>query len=128
MNNPNTDAKKGDILVVENLSGKINKATHYMVYLKPFPEKSHLFIGAMLTHATINGNIPLQKDHFIKTDETGVKYKIRYNKSLVVNHPVYKNTDWIPFKKVGQLTPKGIEFIEQNIAPYEQQFIMPHAE
>ena len=128
MNNLNTNAKKGDILALENTTGKNSKATHYMVYLKPHPQNDNLFIGAMLTHAAINGNIPLQKDHFIAIDEMGVKYKIRFNKSLVVNHPVYKNTDWAPFKKVGQLSPKGIEFIEQHIAPYEQQFIMHHAE
>lgn len=125
MIDPNIDAKKGDILSTENYLNKENKVPHYMVYLEPFPNNNNLFIGAMLTHSSINGNIPLQEDHFINTDEMGNNYKISFDKSMVVNHPLYKKVDWTPFRKVGQLSQKGIEFIENNIAPYVRQFI-PH--
>src|ERR1700712_3155319 len=121
MTDPNTEAKKGDILYAENNINKQSKTPHYIIYLKPHPGNDNLFIGAMLTHASINGNIPLQKDHFVEADENGNKYKITYNNSLVINHPIYKKNDWMPFEKFGQLTQKGIEFIEASIAPYEQQ-------
>lgn len=125
MIDPNIEAKKGDILSSENYHTKENKITHYMVYLEPFPNNNTLFIGAMLTHSSINGNIPLMENHFIKTDEKGNNYKISFDKSMVVNHPLYKKVDWTPFTKVGQLSQQGIEFIENNIAPYVRQFI-PH--
>ncbi len=125
MIDPNVEAKKGDILSIENELIKENKNTHYMVYLEPFPTNKNLFIGAMLTHSSINGNIPLQEDHFISNDERGNSYKISFDKSMVVNHPLYKKVDWMPFVKVGQLSQKGIDFIEDNIAPYVRQFI-PH--
>lgn len=125
MVDPNINATKGDILSTKSNWNKENNSTHYMVYLEPFPNNKNLFIGAMLTHSSINGNIPLQEDHFISADELGNNFKISFDKSMVVNHPVYKKVDWMPFLKVGQLSQKGIEFIEDNIAPYVRQFI-PH--
>lgn len=123
MIDPNVEAKKGDILTRENNPSDDDKITHYMVYLEPYPTNKNLFIGAMLTHSSINGNIPLMKEHFITADENGKNYKISYDRSLVVNHPVYKKIDWTPIIKVGQLSQKGIDFIEDNIAPYVKQFI-----
>ena len=128
MTDPNTEAKKGDILHADNNINKQNKTPHYIIYLKPHPGNEHLFIGALLTHSPINGNVALQKDHFVQADQNGNEYKITFNNSLVINHPIYKKIDWMPFEKVGQLTPKGIEFIEGNIAPYEQQFIANNIE
>lgn len=115
---PNYEALKGDILSEENVED-----AHYLIYLAPYPKNEDTFIAAMLTHSLANGNIPLQKDHFISKNEHNTAYKISFNKSLVANHPLYKKIDGAIFEKVGQLTPKGIAFIENNIAPYIQQFI-----
>lgn len=123
MTDPNINARKGDILITEKDITKENQHAHYMVYLEPFPNNKNLFIGAMLTHSSMNGNIPLQENHFITVDENGKNFRISFDKSMVVNHPLYKKTDWIPFLKVGQLSQKGIQFIEDNIAPYVRQFI-----
>ncbi|MEO6733908.1 MAG: hypothetical protein ABIN01_21980 [Ferruginibacter sp.] len=120
MKDPNIEASKGDILTEVN-----SKDTHYLIYLEPYPNIGNSFIGALLTHSQINENIPLQKDHFFIKDENEKEYDVTFDNSFVSNHPVYKKINGDSFKKLGQLTAKGILFIEQNIAPYIQQFI-PH--
>lgn len=118
MKDPNKEASKGDILVEVN-----SKDTHYLIYLKPYPDNDNSFIGALLTHSLINENISLQKDHFIIKDENERQFQVTFDNSFVSNHPVYKKIADASFKKVGQLSEKGILFIEENIAPYVQQFI-----
>ena len=87
-----------------------------------YPTDTSMFIGAMLTHSEMNGNIPLIKNHFIELDYCGKDYQISFDKSLVVNHPLFKKSDWLHYKVVGRLSQAGITFIENNIAPYELQF------
>ena len=118
MQHSNQQALKGDILAEQDV-----KDGHYIVYLAPYDKNEDLFIGAMLTHSVINQNIPLQEDHFAKTDENGVQYKVTFDESFVANHPVYKKIEGSLFEKVGRLSEKGIHFIEENIAPYVYQFI-----
>ena len=121
MDNPNIEAEKGDILWIDN-NYNLNNIPHYLVYLEVYPKDTNLFIGAMLTHATMNGNIPLMKDHFMELDKNGNKYQVCFNNSLVINHPLFKKGDCLPFFKVGKLSIKGIEFIEKSIEPYVVQF------
>jgi len=115
---------KGDIFgpatTIENGN---NKHLHYMVYLEPLPANHEFFIGALLTHAAMNNNIPLHKDHFIETDENGELYKVTFDNSMIANHPVYKKNNLDASRIAGRLSKKGIDFIEENIAPYERQFI-----
>lgn len=66
-----------------------NKHQHFMVQLEPLPVNREFFIGALLTHAAMNNNIPLQKDHFVETDENGDLSKITFDNSMIANHPVY---------------------------------------
>ena len=122
MDNPNIQAQKGDILWVTNNNYGTENIPHYLVYLEIYPKDTNLFIGAMLTHSLMSGNIPMKKEHFLEVDEEGKRYQISFNRSLVVNHPLFKKGDWLPFSKVGRLSEKGIEFIEENIAPYVVQF------
>ena len=118
MQDPNKEASKGDILAEDNV-----KDGHYTVYLAPYSKNEDIFIGAMLTHSLVNANIPLQEDHFINRDENGTEYKVSFDESFVANHPVFKKIEGATFEKVGQLTEKGILFIEDSIAPYVYQFI-----
>jgi hypothetical protein len=118
MLNPNKEASKGDILAEKDVTD-----SHYIVYLAPYDKNEDVFIGAMLTHSLINGNIALQKDHFTSSDENGPEYKVTFDESFVANHPVFKKIEGASFEKVGQLTEKGIRFIEDSIAPYVYQFI-----
>ena len=122
MDNPNEEAHKGDILLLHDETPNPKKPSHYIVYLEIYLRDPELFIGAMLTHSDINGNIPLQNDHFVKADPNGNAYAVRFDKSLVLNHPLFKKGDCVPFTIVGRLSQKGIAFIEAQIAPYVVQF------
>lgn len=115
---------KGDIFSpnIDDVPGK-KKHDHYIVYLQPYPENEEFYIGALLTHSLINGNIPLHKDHFIEKDANGNFYKIKFDNSMVANHPVYKKNNLDVLNIVGRLSPEGITFIEKNIAAYTTQFI-----
>ena len=122
MNNIKTEPVKGDILGLNKDGMPNNKLPHYIIYLEVYPSDISMFIGAMLTHSNMNGNIPLIKEHFIELDDLGRDYQISFNKSLIVNHPLFKKSDWLNYKIVGRLSQAGIDFIENSIAPYELQF------
>lgn len=114
MNNPNSESDQGDILYGKNNKNIFGKA-HYIIYLGPDPSSSDLFLGAMLTHSPRFSNIQLQKDHFEIYDSAGTPYKVLFNRSFISCDLYHKRVDWAPFKKVGQLSKKGIEFIIKNI-------------
>ena len=113
---------KGDIIGLNSNEINAEKAIHYIVYLEVYPKDTTMFIGAMLTHSEMSGNIPLNKEHFIEIDKNGQSYQISFNKSLVVNHPLFKKSEWLNYDIVGKLSEAGIKFIEDNIAPYVHQF------
>ena len=117
-----TEPVKGDIIGLNNNEANVDKVVHYIVYLEVYPKDTSMFIGAMLTHSDMSGNIPLNKEHFIEIDKYGKSYQISFNKSLVVNHPLFKKSDWLKYDIVGKLSEAGIKFIEDNIAPYVHQF------
>lgn len=118
-----TTISKGDIFSsnIHTAAGK--KHDHYIVFLRFYPENDQFYIGALLTHSKINGNIPLLKYHFIEKDKNGNIYKVKFDKSLVANHPVYKKNDLDMSNLVGRLSEEGVAFVEKNIAAYERQFI-----
>lgn len=118
-----TGIKKGDIFSPKVHDEMSKKHDHYIVYLQPYPKDESFYIGALLTHSLINGNILLQKNHFIKSDANGNIYKIKFDNSLVANHPVYKKNDLDALNIVGRLSEEGIAFVEKNIAAYAVQFI-----
>lgn len=122
MNNVDINPVKGDILGFDKDGLPMNKLPHYIVYLEVYPTDTSMFIGAMLTHSDMSGNIPLLKEHFIKADDLGKDFEISFDKSLIVNHPLFKKSDWLNYQIVGRLSQVGIDFIEDNIAPYELQF------
>lgn len=120
-----TTINKGDIFSpnIHDVKGKNHDHDHYIVFLQPYPENYYFYIGALLTHSTINGNIPLLKNHFIEKDQNGNIYKIKFDKSLIANHPVYKKNDLDKSNLVGRLSEEGVAFVENNIAAYDRQFI-----
>ena len=113
---------KGDIIGLNDNEANADKQIHYLVYLEVYPKDTSMFIGAMLTHSDMTGNIPLTKEHFIEIDKNGQPYQISFNKSLVVNHPLFKKSEWFNYDIVGKLSKAGINFIESSIAPYVNQF------
>jgi hypothetical protein len=101
---------KGDILEAENRG--LRQGLHYIIYIEGNSFKD--FIGAMLTTSNINGNIPLEEQHFEKIDQNGNDYKIYYKDSHIVNVRLIKpEFDWGEYTKVGQLSENGIEFIDK---------------
>lgn len=102
--------KKGDIV----FGRKKSKAIHPIVYLRG--KDDNFFIGAMLTKSkNFSDNILMEKSHFEEKDSRGSKYKFYFNNTHLVKTELIKKEEWKPFRKVGELTEKGIEFVESNI-------------
>ena len=101
---------KGDILEAENRG--LKQGFHYIIYIEGNSFED--FIGAMLTTSDINGNIPLEEQHFERIDQNGNDYKIYYKESHIVKVRLIKpEFDWGEYTKVGQLSKNGIEFIDE---------------
>jgi len=93
---------KGDILW--------GNYVHPIVFLEG--DSDIYFIGAMITSKPKykkTKNVLMKKEHFIE------KYKTHFNNSYLVDVKLYKRLDLGPFKKTGELTPEGIEFVESVI-------------
>lgn len=126
MNNPNIEAREGDIPWSDNNFNKSGRSAHYMVFIKP--HYNHSFIGAMITHSKRFNNIHLVESHFKKTDDRGKNYKVLYDNSLIVSQPLFKNLDWSPFIKVGELTKEGITYIKEHILSSEPGIYFDNAQ
>lgn len=108
--------KKGDILFGRNGSGAI----HPIVYLDEHDQ--NFFIGAMLTKSSnYTDNILMAEKHFKKRDLNN-KYEFCFNNTHLVNAQLIKKDEWKPFRKVGELTNEGIEFIKSKINDKEPRF------
>ena len=101
--------KKGDIL----WGRKDSNAVHPIVYL--WDRDQNFFIGAMLTKSKDHNNILMAETHFKKEDQSGGKYEFLYNNTYLVNAKLIKRGEWNPFRKIGELTDEGVEFIESKI-------------
>lgn len=102
---------KGEIFFGKNnLNGN-----HPIVYLRRHDK--NFFIGAMLTKSSNHSdNILMEKGHFKKKNSVGEKFDFFFNNTHLVNTELMKKDEWKPFKKVGELTNKGIKFIESKIS------------
>ena len=96
----------GDIIVARNRHWTAGK--HFIIYLDGDGKK--LLIGGVLTHAPAN-NVAMKEIHFQPSDKNGVRYKFQFDKTYVVRGRFIKPPKWGPYKKVGELTPAGIEFV-----------------
>lgn len=89
-------------------------AFHPIVYLQD--RDNELFVGAMLTKASnYKDNILMKTEHFKTKDAKGLKYELDFNKTHLVKAKLLKKNDWQPFKKIGELTYEGIDFVEANV-------------
>lgn len=122
MQNPTNEAVKGDILWGKNNKNLKGVRSHYLVYLANLPNEATLFIGAMLTHSPIDGNILMKREHFEEFDKNGDKFIFQFNGTRVVKKLLLKRTEWAPFSKRGKLTKKGIQFLEDNLAGPPEHF------
>ncbi len=98
--------KKGDI--IRGSKNAKTEAYHPIIYLEEY--NSEFFLGVMLTHADKYGNIELKDKHFL------VKPPSSNNKpSYFVNHHLLKREEWEPFFKCGEISIKGLIFIERHL-------------
>jgi hypothetical protein len=94
--------KKGDILLATHR--EIRKGYHPIVYLAGYSDES--FIGAMLTHHadTIRN---------LKLDSSFFENKVEFENTFLVIGKFLKSEEWGPFKKINELTPEGLNFVEK---------------
>jgi hypothetical protein len=103
--------EKGDII----FGRKNSDAVHPIVYLKD--SVGGFFIGAMLTTSkNFADNILMAAEHFKTNDEKGVKYELQFNNTHLVKAKLLKRNEWQPFRKIGELSDEGIEFVESKVS------------
>ena len=112
INNPVTESQKGDILIGTNNRNRSGRRSHPIVFLYNAGSGDGNFIGAMLTHASGWGNTSLKPEHFLEKDEYGQVFEVVFDKTFVVTKKLLKKMEWAPFVKKGELSQKGISFIE----------------
>lgn len=101
---------KGDILY----GRKGSDAIHPIVFLEGYDET--FFLGAMITSSGSEkypDNIKMKAEHFHTTDENGQTYEVICDDTYLVKALLLKKLEWIPFRKVGQLTNEGVDFVEK---------------
>lgn len=99
--------KKGDILKSQH-----SDAVHPIIFLEGCDDS--FFIGAMITSSSSKkypDNIPMEEIHFLSNDKNGKIYESRYGPSFLIEAKLLKKLEWQPFRKTGQLTDLGIEFV-----------------
>jgi len=108
---------KGDIFFGERGSDAI----HPIIYLRP--RDKNFFIGAMLTSSnSYSDNILMKEKHFKRENSKGTKYKFFFNDTHLVSTELIKRDEWKPFKKVGELSIKGIRFVESKLSNKNPEF------
>jgi len=103
--------ERGDILEGKNRRWKA--ARHFIVFYEERDEYG--FVGAMITTDSRELNVAMRPHDFHTTDSEGKPYKISYKNSYLVKAKLFKLESWGRFKKVGQLTGRGISFVEKTI-------------
>ncbi len=110
---------KGDIVIGEgNTNATYPKNGHPIVFIKE--NDPDTFIGLMLSTKSYRGmNRKMEAVHFEALDENEVEFEFKYNNTHVVPLNLLKKTEWKPFRRIGQLTPEGLLYVEEVIAGTE---------
>ncbi|MEF3080589.1 hypothetical protein [Winogradskyella poriferorum] len=102
---------KGDI-IQGSKSGK-DESYHPIVYFEEIDDL--FFLGGMITHSKSFGNVELNDSHFEKKIDDNPK------PSFFVRNYLIKKQEWGPYKTIGRLSKKGIQFIESNLKNTEPE-------
>jgi len=108
---------RGDILKATHRA--IKEGKHFIVYFDGNSDDD--FIGGMITHSELYGNVKMEIDHFEKVDGNGINYNVTYDDSYLVKAKLFKPNIWGPFTKVGCLTDDGIFFLSNTIEELETE-------
>ena len=107
---------KGDILY----GRKKSDAIHPIVFLQT--KDDTFFIGAMLTTANnYPENILMKPEHFKMMDSKGIKHELYFDNTHLVKAKLIKRNEWQPFRKIGELTDEGIDFVEAHVNTEEEK-------
>ena len=107
---------KGDILY----GRKNSDAIHPIIFLRD--RDSEFFIGAMVTSSDkYKENIPMKASHFKVYDAKGNKFEFQFSSTFVVRAKLIKRLEWLPFRKIGELSSFGIAFVESKIGLEPEQ-------
>ena len=105
------DVKKGDIL--EGSKRTPDTAYHYIIFLEG--KNEDFFIGGVLTHnGFYKNNVLMDVKHFERNSGNGKEFKFKFDETYLVKGKFIKLQDWGPFKKIGRLTQKGINFVQSE--------------
>lgn len=68
-------------------------------------------------------NILMEEKYFEKDDSDGNKYEFTFTDTHFVRVKLIKRVEWRPFRKIGELTAEGIEFIESKLKDADPIFL-----
>jgi|SRR3989338_2529917 len=103
---------KGDILMGSKRDR--DAAFHSIVHLEGNLDDD--FIGTVLTHSgEYTDNVLMDRKHFKKCDIEGKEYSFFFDNTYLVSRRFSKLKDWGPFKKIGELTKEGVNFVESKM-------------
>lgn len=108
---------RGDILKATHRA--IKEGKHFIVYFDGYSDTD--FIGGMITHSELYGNVKMEINHFEKVDANGINYNVIYDESFLVKAKLIKPNIWGPFTKVGCLTDNGKDFLINTIEDLETE-------
>lgn len=74
----------------------------------------------LTTSENYEENIPMEENHFETKNLDQNNYKIKYQNSHLVLAKLMRLESWGPFRIVGKLTIKGVEFVENHIDNLEK--------
>lgn len=98
------DFKPGDVLMATHRD--LTKGHHPIVYLSGHTDTN--FVGAMLTHhEDPTRNVKINSTYFVKT--------AGYENTFLVIGKFMKPEEWGPFTMINQLTPEGLNFVNDKI-------------
>lgn len=103
---------KGDIL--RGSKRGRDEAFHPIIYISE--HDNDFFLGGMITHSAIKGNVALDDAHFES------KGKLDRKPQFFVQQYLLKKHDWAPFEKVGKLSPEGIKHVLKHIEKTEPTY------
>lgn len=95
----------GDILL--GADRRREAAFHPILFIRE--HSPDYFVGVMLTHSPHFGNIPLPVHYF----QNLTNYDP--NNNHFVQCSLLKKNDWGPFRKVGELSPEGLDYVALSI-------------
>ncbi len=97
----------GDILRGEK--NEWEEAYHPIIYLGEHEPGSPYFVGCMMTKSYRYGNAKLLTRHYTQKPANSPK------NSCIVRSYLLKKRQWGPFTNVGELSPEGIDFVQEAL-------------